>query len=86
MVYLGPDLPAADIAHAVRTIAEAPPRWCSPATAAGELIATATSRTLRRLPARCEIWAGGAHAAALRSALGSRARQVDSLEELQALV
>lgn len=80
VIYLGPDLPAADIAHAVRE------------SGARILVLSATVRangadfgTLRRLPDAITIWVGGARAEQLRSAIGSRARKVGSLEDLRRL-
>lgn len=81
VVYLGADLPASDIAHATST------------TAADILMLAATHsvidptelRRLSKVPARVNIWAGGAQATSLRSAIGNRVRQVNSLEEFQAL-
>lgn len=78
-IYLGPDLPAADIAHAVRE--------------SGAKILVLSSTTpgnpdlgqLRRLPVSITVWIGGARSAQLRSAIGSRAREIGSLEELRTL-
>lgn len=81
VVYLGPDLPASDIAHAA-TIAEADTVLIAATQAA---VDSRELRALFRVPENVEIWVGGAHAAALRAAIGSRARQIDSLEEFQAL-
>lgn len=78
-IYLGPDLPAADIAHAVRE------------SGATILVLSATTPgnpdlgKLRRLPESITVWIGGARSAQLRSAIGSRAREVGSLEELRRL-
>jgi DNA-binding transcriptional MerR regulator/methylmalonyl-CoA mutase cobalamin-binding subunit len=83
VVYLGPDLPPADIADAVR------------ATKAGTLVLSSTIaetshelrlKELRQLPRHVQIIAGGTQAAALRSAVGSRAREVERLEDFPALV
>ncbi len=81
VVYLGPDLPGSDIAHAA-TVAGAHTLLIAATQAA---IDQKDLRALSRVPPHVEIWAGGAQAAALRSAIGSRARQIDSLEEFQAL-
>jgi cobalamin-dependent methionine synthase I len=83
VLYLGPDLPTDDIAHAVRT---------SKATA---LVLAGTADVdinagdlapLKRLPADVSIWVGGAHSTAIRDALGRRARQVDSIRALGSLL
>ena len=81
VVYLGPDLPASDIAHAA-TIAEAHTLLIAATQAA---VDPADLRALSGVPPHVEIWAGGAQAAALRAAIGSRARQIDSLEEFETL-
>ena len=80
VVYLGPDLPPADIAHAVRQ------------SAAKVLVLSATVEhtasaaefgSLRRLPETVEVWAGGARAEQVRSAIGSRVHLIDNLDDLQ---
>ena len=81
VVYLGPDLPASDIAHAA-TIAEAHTLLIAATLADFD---PKDLRALSRVPKRVEIWAGGAQAAALRAAIGSRARQIDTLEQFRAL-
>ena len=79
VVYLGPDLPGPDIAHAA-TIAGAHTLLIAATQAS---IDQKELRALSRMPPQVEIWVGGAQAPALRSAIGSRARQFDSLEEFQ---
>lgn len=83
VVYLGPDLPADDIAHAVVL------------TKASTLVLAATSpepipavqiRRLKRLPDRVAIWVGGSQSESMRTALGARARHVASLDELRGLL
>lgn len=81
VIYLGADLPASDIAHAA-AIGAADILLIA---ATQEAIDHKALRALSRVPAHVEIWAGGAHAAALGSAIGTRARTIDSLEEFQAL-
>ena len=65
------------------------------ATKAGTLVLSSTIaeashelrlKELRQLPRDVQIIAGGAQAAALRSAVGSRAREVERLEDFPALV
>lgn len=83
VIYLGPDLPPADIAHAATT------------AGAGIVILAATAdagldapalRRLARLPAGIAIWAGGRHARAVRATLGPRVRVVERLEDLPDLL
>ena len=81
VVYLGPDLPGSDIAHAA-SIADAHILLIAATQAT---IDQKELRALSRVPPQVEIWVGGAHAAALRAAIGRRARQIDSLEEFQAM-
>lgn len=83
VVYLGPDLPSEDIAHAT-------------AVSAADilLIASTTSEgtgqedvsKLARVPARVQIWAGGPRAAELRRVLGTRVRILDRLEDVAELL
>lgn len=78
VIYLGPDLPAADIAHAVRE------------SGAKILVLAATASgtdsdlgKLRRLSEGVAVWVGGQRADHVRSQIGSRAQHVGSLEELR---
>ena len=80
VVYLGPDLPAADIRHAVQTTAA---KVLVLATTAEDVTAPDELRGFKRLPEAADLWIGGAQADAVRSALGSRARKIDSLEDLR---
>lgn len=83
VIYLGPDLPSADIAHAA-------------AIAAADilLIASTTSDAtdqeevskLSRVPARVKIWVGGPRAAEMRRLLGNRVHILDRLEDLPELL
>lgn len=79
VVYLGADVPAADVAHAATT------------TGAGIVMMSATTpgamgkhdaRTLARLPAGVELWIGGPEARSLLAAIGDRARHVGSLDDV----
>lgn len=79
-IYLGPDLPAADIAHAVRQSRAA--TLVVAATVEQPDLASALGR-LRQLPSSIEVLVGGARAEQLRSAIGSRATPIDSLEDLR---
>lgn len=82
VIYLGPDLPAAEIARAARRAA------AKAVVLAGTAPGVDYSETavLRRLPKRITVWIGGAQSTELRHAIGPRARQVASLEELRALL
>jgi DNA-binding transcriptional MerR regulator len=79
VVYLGPDLPVADIAHAT---AAAGADILLIGMTIPNAIEPAELRKLSRLPARIQIWAGGPHAADAREALGTRARVIGRLEDL----
>ena len=79
VVYLGSDLPAADVAHAAAT------------TGAQVVIMSATmpgavtrgeARNLARLPPGVELWVGGPEAHVLLSAAGDRARHIESLDDV----
>lgn len=82
VIYLGPDLPAADIAKAAEH-ADAKAIVLA-ATASGVEYSGMTR--LKRWTERSAIWAGGARAADLRRAIGPRVRHVPSLEELRGLL
>ena len=79
VVYLGPDLPAADVVRAVAAT-----------KAAAVVLAATTPRleskrddaALRRLGGRARIWLGGAAAGALAAAIGPRAIVLASLNDL----
>ncbi|MEP6783624.1 MAG: B12-binding domain-containing protein [Acidobacteriota bacterium] len=79
VLYLGPDLPANDIAHAAVTAGAdivLMSATVAPAITAGDLA------KLSRLPRNIDIWAGGTRGPELRSAIGSRVRVIDRLEDL----
>jgi len=82
VVYLGPNLPSADIAHAVKTLK---PSVLVLAAAAGCPSSDEINR-LKRLPSRLSIWVGGAQSAALQQQLGRRALRVDSLDAFRDLL
>lgn len=82
-IYLGPDLPAADLAHAVTK------------SGARALVLAATTvstvdrdelRGLSRLPDDVKVWVGGPQAAAIKALIGARATSVPSLNSLQEMV
>jgi len=82
VIYLGPDLPAVEIAKAVTTAAA---KTLVLAGTASD-VDYAEFRKLARLADRIAVWVGGARAADLRQAIGARARLVGSLEELRGLL
>ena len=83
VIYLGADLPAADIAHCVR---ESKSRVLTLAATAGETPMAADLGQLERLPRSVSLWVGGTRATSLRQAIGARARIVADLETLRALL
>jgi methanogenic corrinoid protein MtbC1 len=82
VIYLGPDLPASDIAAAVR---DADARILVLAGTVDGSTPESDRRALRRLAGRVTIWVGGGRADDLLAAIGSSARHVASLEELDRL-
>ncbi len=80
--YLGPDLPVADIAQAAQ---KADAKALVLAGTAGDAD-YGELRALTRLPDRIAVWVGGARAADLRAAIGTRARLVTSLEGMRGLL
>lgn len=83
VTYLGPDLPPSDIAHAVKMTKA---RMLVLSSTIAEAEHQAAMRVLRQLPRNVALIAGGAQAAALRSALGAHAREVERLEDFPALL
>jgi hypothetical protein len=83
VIYLGPDLPAADIAHAVRQSHSRTLILASTADAAGT---AADLSKVARLPRSVSILLGGPRAASLRHAIGPRARVVEDLDALRRLL
>lgn len=80
--YLGPDLPAADIAQAARK-AEASVLVLA-GTARG--VDYRELRALGRLPDRIAVWVGGKRADDLRGAVGRRARVVGTIADFKDLL
>jgi DNA-binding transcriptional MerR regulator len=83
VTYLGGDVPAADLVHAVNTMQ------------ASTLVVAATMnnatsvrevRALRRLRSEAAVWAGGPDRARVRRELGTRARMIETLEEFAGLL
>jgi methanogenic corrinoid protein MtbC1 len=82
VVYLGADLPASDITHAVtRTKASTVVLANTVATPPADDVGS-----LKRLPAGVGILVGGAHAAALKQHLGARAQVVPTLDAFRQLL
>ena len=83
MIYLGPDLPAADIVHAASRSAA---RVVLVSATTRGTIDRAEWRALARLPRTVELWAGGPGAREGRLAVGARVRIVDRLDALPELI
>ena len=79
VIYLGPDVPAVDIAHAAATTG-AQVVMVS-ATTPG-VVTKGEAKQLTRLPPGVELWAGGPEAHVLLDAGGERARHVESLDDV----
>jgi DNA-binding transcriptional MerR regulator len=78
VTYLGPDVPAGDLVHAVHSLKASTLVLCATmgtATTVREL------RALRRLRPEVSVWVGGADRARIRRELGARARMVDTIEQ-----
>lgn len=82
-IYLGPDLPGADLAHAMNK------------SGARVLVLAATTpgavdgddlRALRKLPDGAAIWIGGPQAGTIKDHIGTHAVAVTSLDSLQGMV
>ena len=83
VTYLGPDLPAADLVHAVTA------RHASTLVISATMSESASVgeiRLLRRLDPEVALWLGGAGCAPLRHELGARARVIETLEQFAGLV
>lgn len=83
VVYLGPDLPAADVVHAA---SRGGARIVLVSATAPGAIDRAEWRRLGRLPDTIELWAGGPGASEGRQAVGTRVRVVDQLDALPNLI
>lgn len=77
-VYLGPDLPAEDIAHAAATTGA---RAVVVGLTTSDVVTPKEARTLARLSSGTELWAGGREAQVLLRADG-RVRHIAGLDEL----
>ena len=83
VIYLGPDLPAADIVHVA-------------VTAGADIVLIAATianavdqrdlRQLSELPDAIEIWCGGPQSAAVHDAIGPRVRSIAGLEQFSELL
>jgi len=82
VLYLGPDLPAVDIAHAT-TISAADILLIA---STNQAIDPDELKALSRLPGRVQIWAGGPRAIETRAVLGNRVRILERLEDLPAML
>ena len=79
VVYLGPDVPAEDIAHAAVTTGA---RAVVLSTTTPGALQKAEARKLRALPAGVDLWVGGPTAESLASIAGARARRLDRLDDV----
>jgi DNA-binding transcriptional MerR regulator len=78
VVYLGPDLPAHDVAHAASTTGARV--VIISATMASPSVRTATKNLARQVDA--DLWVGGPAAGRLLDVAGPRARHIQDLEQL----
>jgi MerR family transcriptional regulator, light-induced transcriptional regulator len=83
VVYLGPDLPAADILHAATTCGADVVVMAATATGAS---APDQLSKLARLPKKMAVWLGGRASQPLRDTFGTRALSIDRLEDLSGLI
>lgn len=83
VVYLGPDLPSADILHSA-TSCDADVVVMA-ATTTGALDSVQLSK-LTRLPQKVAVWLGGPASQPLQDTFGARARTITRLEELPTLI
>lgn len=83
IVYLGADLPAADVAHAAATSGAAV--VILGATTPGAVSAK-EARALTRALAGRDLWVGGPEAKALLAACGDRGRHIDRLDQVPRLL
>jgi len=79
VVYLGQDLPAADITHAAAT---AGARVIVVSLTTPGAVTRAELRKLMELPPGIELWVGGPASNALTSSAGDRVRVIAALEEV----
>jgi DNA-binding transcriptional MerR regulator len=83
VTYLGPDVPGADVGHAVNSLKASTLVVCA-------TIANVTTvrelRALRQLRPEVAVWAGGSDRSRLRRELGARVRGIDTLEQFTGLI
>jgi methanogenic corrinoid protein MtbC1 len=83
VIYLGPDVPGVDLAHAVRSLKA---RTLVVGTTMPEVSSVREVRSLRRIPPDVTVIAGGSNRSRVRRELGNRARLIDTLEQFGALM
>lgn len=83
VTYLGPDVPGADVVHAVNALKAT--TLIVSATMAG-VTPVRELRTLRRLREDVVLWGGGSDRGRLSRELGARVRAIDTLEQFSRLV
>jgi DNA-binding transcriptional MerR regulator len=79
VVYLGPDVPAADIAHAATTTGA---RLVMISATTPKAVGRSEARKLARLAPGVETWVGGPDAESLLSAAGGGMRRIERLEDV----
>jgi len=83
VIYLGPDLPAADIVHVAVT---AKADVVLIAATIANAVDQRDLQQLSQLPDTIEIWCGGPQCAAVRDAIGPRVRSIAGLEQFSELL
>jgi methanogenic corrinoid protein MtbC1 len=83
VVYLGPDLPSADIWHAT---AKSDARVVILSLTASGSVPKTELRTINKPPTGVEVWVGGPAADSLLTMAGSSTRRIDDLEGLVTLL
>jgi DNA-binding transcriptional MerR regulator len=79
VVYLGPDCPAADVAHAVTTTGA---HVVILGVTTPRVVTRSEARALARIARTIELWIGGPQADSLIAAVGDHARRLDGLDEV----
>jgi DNA-binding transcriptional MerR regulator len=83
VIYLGADVPAADVVHAAATTGA---RIVVMSATTAHALTRQDARVLSRLPPGIELWAGGPQASGLRAAVGEHVRIVADLEDVVPLL
>jgi MerR family transcriptional regulator, light-induced transcriptional regulator len=83
VTYLGPDVPAGDLLHAVNATDASTLVLCA---TIGGVTSVREVRTLRRLRPEIALWVGGVDRARVRRELGTRARLLETLDQFFTLI